>query len=230
MILERSTVPISPTQNPHQSTHNLVVVMDCACLKHTFCGSLVARIDFWQSIVAARQPPSMVGRLLTALALHSLTMLLCCCCTCRFGYNPAAKVRVCNECPVEYYSNVGTQGVCWKCPGGMTTLKPGATTSTDCVCKVGHGRDVTGTDEGGCDPCLYPFYQGVLNQNLQPVTTATPETPRPLCLKCSSSTLTYMVIGDPERKCVVTDGTKGSYCVNDAIFTSIDQSQPACTT
>jgi hypothetical protein len=160
---------------------------------------------------------SHVGRLLVKEAPHRV--MWCHCCTCRFGYDTSvdASPPICKQCPLKQYSNVDTGRQCESCPVGMTTLQPGATSQNECVCEAGYGRDITGLDSGGCDPCGKPFYQGVLDRNLQAVTTATLQNPRPLCQKCPDSTGAgaFMVVGTPDRRCLANVGDQpGAFCSN----------------
>jgi hypothetical protein len=133
--------------------------------------------------------------------------LLCCFCAHRYGLNDD-KCKICEI--GKYGSGAATGNICWDCSQtnpGWTTLQPGATSFSDCVCDVGYGND-------GCEPCGFPFYQGRLNEYGVPVTTATPGNPTPRCLKCNvEDDEDFTVVGSRDRTCVdLGGGGAGAYC------------------
>lgn len=90
----------------------------------------------------------------------------------------------------------------------MTTLQSVATDFADCVCAAGFGWNGT-----VCAECNYPDYQGHLDENLVPVTSATKDNPHPICLQCNLSP--GFVIGNANRQCLTGTGQGPAvYCAN----------------
>lgn len=136
----------------------------------------------------------------------------------RYGIVPDSGVEYCQLCPLGTYSDPA--GQCEGCPTNMITLQPGQTSSTSCVCKVAHGLPSSAAT-AGCVPCSDSgTYQGRLDQDplnfLVPITTATPENPRPPCQKCPVDSGIY--VGNVKKECLGsgTDTGPGAYCVNRA--------------
>lgn len=137
-------------------------------------------------------------------------------CACKPGF--ALQGGRCELCAVGTYSgsiNGSAASSCVACRPGQTTLQPGSTSSTDCVCAVGHGSDDASPQ--ACRPCKYPRYQGHLDDNLVPVTSATKANPFPRCQVCNvghvSASSSVSVVGNPSKQCLVRGQDKGAYCV-----------------
>lgn len=147
---------------------------------------------------------------------------------CRYGSGDAAG-SFCTLCPVGYFAVgpiTGSTNGCNKCPTGQTTLQPGAGDISDCVCDAGNGWDDTAP--AGCKPCAWPNYQGRLDSNLVPVTSATKENPRPPCLICNLAGT--IKLGNAKRQCVTPGDNRGPpvYCANQNNPLGVICSTPNC--
>lgn len=133
------------------------------------------------------------------------------CCARRYGLTG----NKCLLCPIGQYSagnNGATSSTCGSCPAGMTTLQLGSSSSTDCVCKVGYGSSLAAPTT--CDACLFPKYQGHLDINAMPVTSATIENPYPLCQQCKTGGTDPGVVGNAVKACLSANQDGGAYCVS----------------
>jgi hypothetical protein len=132
---------------------------------------------------------------------------------CRYGSGDGGAI--CLLCPVGTFAVgpiTGPAQGCNACPTGKTTLQPGAGDLSDCVCKAGFGWNAL---TSFCEPCSYPKYQGHLDSNLVPVTSATKDNPHPVCLQCNLTP--GWVLGNANRQCVLSTGSTlnpAVYCAN----------------
>ena len=85
-------------------------------------------------------------------------------CTCTRGFSGESDGTVCTPCPTASFKNFTGIGVCSRCLANSVTL-PGARSTQDCKCPLGHFGDVYGGDPV-CVPCAPGKYKAYLGSSL----------------------------------------------------------------